>query len=263
MKVLFVTQEEPFFIPRYMEKVIEKQGHITCGIISLPAFSSFRKMLRYNFCFFGPLVFFYMAMKFIVCKCIDFLSFIVPVKRYYSVKRVAKRFKIPYYSLARINDDSAFAVITSHKPDILFSIAAPQKFDKKVLDSPSYGCFNIHSSLLPKYRGCNALFWALLHDEHTTGVTIHKMDDELDTGPTAYQKEITIDSDETVFSLYEKAIDAGSEAIDVFFSRIARGGKNIPLKESPDSGDSLYFSFPQAQDRKLLYKKGRRFTRFL
>ena len=65
-----------------------------------------------------------------------------------------------------------------------------QKFlRKKILDAPKYGCINYHTALLPKYRGRQPLFWALLNNEKTTGITIHKMDEFIDKGELIIQKK--------------------------------------------------------------------------
>ncbi|PIR74011.1 MAG: methionyl-tRNA formyltransferase [Candidatus Magasanikbacteria bacterium CG10_big_fil_rev_8_21_14_0_10_47_10] len=68
---------------------------------------------------------------------------------------------------------------------------------ERLLSLPVYGTLNVHTSLLPKYRGASPIQTAILHGETKTGVTIMKMDKGLDTGPILIQEEITIDPDET------------------------------------------------------------------
>lgn len=86
-------------------------------------------------------------------------------------------------------------------------------FTKELLDLPSLGCFNIHGSLLPKYRGASPIQAALLNGDNKTGVTIISMDEGVDTGKIVAQKEITIEKEDTYVSLSEKLADVASDLL--------------------------------------------------
>jgi len=90
---------------------------------------------------------------------------------------------------------------------------------KQLLDDSSHGFINIHTSLLPKYRGASPIQSALINGETETGVTIMKMDEGLDTGPIISQKSIEIESDDTYLELDKKLAETGKIALLEAFSK--------------------------------------------
>jgi len=82
-----------------------------------------------------------------------------------------------------------------------------------VLDLPSFGCINVHASLLPRWRGAAPINAAILHGDEETGVTIMKMDAGLDTGPILSQRGIRIEPDETADSLFGKLSTLGADLL--------------------------------------------------
>lgn len=84
---------------------------------------------------------------------------------------------------------------------------------KHILEAPKFGILNVHTSLLPKYRGASPIQSAIINGEKETGVTIMKMDEGLDTGPILLQKSIEIDLDDTYLNLDKKLAHIGSGAL--------------------------------------------------
>lgn len=84
---------------------------------------------------------------------------------------------------------------------------------KNIIEAPKFGTLNVHTSLLPKYRGASPIQFALVHGETETGVTIMKMDEGMDTGPTLLQKKISIFPDETYLELNDRMADLGATAL--------------------------------------------------
>jgi len=80
-----------------------------------------------------------------------------------------------------------------------------------VLEQPHYGFWNLHPSLLPKYRGSTPLQTALLKNEKVTGVTLFKLDEKMDHGPIIAQEQVNIDSQETYLSLLEKTASSAAK----------------------------------------------------
>lgn len=103
--------------------------------------------------------------------------------------------------------------IRSANPDLIIVIAYAKKISKEILLIPKHGVINVHGSLLPKYRGASCVQSAILAGDKTTGVTIMKMDENIDTGPVLAQKEISIDSNETYKTLYDKLSVLGAELL--------------------------------------------------
>lgn len=84
---------------------------------------------------------------------------------------------------------------------------------KHILDAPTHGILNVHTSLLPKYRGASPIQSALIHGESETGVTIMNMDQGMDTGPILLQKSIPIDPDDTYLDVEKKLAVLGRDAL--------------------------------------------------
>ncbi|MBN1627614.1 MAG: methionyl-tRNA formyltransferase [Deltaproteobacteria bacterium] len=95
-------------------------------------------------------------------------------------------------------------VIKEIAPDLIIVVAFGQILRKALLDAPEWGVINIHASLLPKYRGAAPIQRAILNDEPSTGLTIMKMDEGLDTGPVLYQKKAPVLRDETAGHLHDR-----------------------------------------------------------
>src|SRR5206468_1879502 len=82
-----------------------------------------------------------------------------------------------------------------------------------ILETPRFGCVNVHTSLLPKYRGAAPIQWAILNDEAQTGVTIMKMDAGLDTGDILSQSTTPIAAEDTAATLHDRLATMGAELL--------------------------------------------------
>jgi methionyl-tRNA formyltransferase len=106
------------------------------------------------------------------------------------IKLAAQKYDIPIFQPNRTSD---FGLQTSYlKPDLIISAAYGLILPKDILNSPKYGCLNIHPSLLPKYRGPSPIQAAILNGDSETGVTIFKMDENVDTGPIIASQKIQL-----------------------------------------------------------------------
>lgn len=108
-----------------------------------------------------------------------------------------------------LDSSKVIKLISESRPEIIFCIGGTRIIPPKILNIPQLGCLNIHPSLLPKYRGRYSTAHALFNGETQTGVTLHWMDEGIDTGPIISQSTIGIDPDDTAKSLYNKFEVAG------------------------------------------------------
>jgi methionyl-tRNA formyltransferase len=106
------------------------------------------------------------------------------------------------------------------KPDLIISAYYRKIFCKELIDIPRLGIINIHPSLLPNYRGRTPTAWAILNNEKKFGVTIHKVDEGIDTGDILVQATNDIDDDETGYELHLKAMSLGAKLLIKNFSNI-------------------------------------------
>ena len=163
---------------------------------------------------------------------------------YDSVLRYCKRSKVKV-TIPKLISDSIIDTIKVINPDIIFSIYFRKILPKAILNIPRLGCINIHPSLLPEYRGPVPTAWAILNGEVETGITIHLMDENIDTGNLLVQKKISILEDETGYELYTKAMKIGAEQLIANFDRIINK-EIIPQKQQ---GIGSYFGKMESKHR--------------
>ena len=139
------------------------------------------------------------------------------------VKVVALEHEIPVYQPTTLKTDEAYDVLTQLNPDLIVVAAYGKILPKKILELPALGCINVHSSLLPKYRGAAPINWAILDGEDETGVTIMYMAEGLDTGDIISQRATPIDPNETVEALHDRLADIGADLLSETVTAIGAG----------------------------------------
>ncbi len=135
-----------------------------------------------------------------------------------AVKQVALKHNIPVEQPATFKKSSAQGMaarqtLRTYHPDVMIVAAYGLILPIGVLDIPTYGCLNIHASLLPRWRGAAPIHRALLAGDDETGITIMQMDKGLDTGDMLYKVKCVIEDDDTAASLHDKLADLGASAI--------------------------------------------------
>lgn len=129
------------------------------------------------------------------------------------VKVVALDHDIPVFQPTKLRDGSALETIQSLAPDLIVVAAYGRILPQEILDYPKLGCINVHSSLLPKYRGSAPIHWAILNGDEESGVTIMHMALALDAGDIIAQAATPIDPDETVETLHDRLAHMGAELL--------------------------------------------------
>ncbi len=129
------------------------------------------------------------------------------------VKVVAQRTRLPALQPERAREEKFLEDLRGLVPDLVAVAAYGQILPKAILDLPRFGCLNVHTSLLPKYRGAAPIQWALLNDEAETGVTIMKMDAGLDTGDILAQQRTAIADTDDAPSLHDRLAKLGAELL--------------------------------------------------
>ena len=135
------------------------------------------------------------------------------------VKESALRAGLPLMQPERARDPQFVAQLRERQPDLIVVAAFGQILPQTVLDVPRCGCINVHTSLLPKYRGAAPIQWAILNDEAESGVTIMQVNAGLDTGDILTQEKTPIRPDDNAESLHD---------------RLARLGADLLLRTIPD-----------------------------
>ena len=142
------------------------------------------------------------------------------------VKRIALAHDIPVFQPVTLKDGTALEEIRQMSPELIVVAAYGRLLPRKILELPAKGCINVHSSLLPKYRGAAPINWAVLNGEEETGVTIMYMAQELDAGDIIAQASTPIDPEETVESVHDRLAGLGARLLVQTVSRPER--RSVP-----------------------------------
>jgi len=134
----------------------------------------------------------------------------------------------------RLKDNSLIPWVKELKPDLFVLVFVTDFMPQKVIDIAAYGGINFHPSLLPKYRGGTAINWAVINGEEVTGVTIHYIDEGVDTGDIILQEKVSIEDGDSVGSVYfNKLYPLGIKLIKESVALIREGkASTTPQDES-------------------------------
>ena len=129
------------------------------------------------------------------------------------VKEYALTQDLPVYQPLKLRDGTALALVQELHPELIVVAAYGRILPEDILNTPPYGSINVHSSILPKYRGSAPINWAILNGEKVTGVTIMYMAAELDAGDIIRVAETPIDPDEDAQTLTARLALLGADAL--------------------------------------------------
>jgi methionyl-tRNA formyltransferase len=162
-----------------------------------------------------------------------------------SVHGFAKQYGIPILDTLDMNEADAIKFIKWSNVDTLLAAHLNQLVKPVVLDLPDLECLNIHPSKLPSYKGVDPVFYALLNKETKTGVTLHKMSEDFDSGKILAQKTIAIEKESSVYlyncQLFEEGVKL---ALDWMKNQTADKSMLDSDVEEDNLGNKNYDSWP-------------------
>src|SRR5665213_1042887 len=152
------------------------------------------------------------------------------------VKVMAEKLKLPVLQPPTARDEKFIGALRELKPDLMVVVAYGQILPRRILDLPPHGCLNVHTSLLPKYRGAAPIQWAIANGDAETGVTIMQMDAGLDTGPVLSARRAPILPADDSRILHDRLAQAGAELLVETIPDYVAG--KIPPRPQPAEGSS-------------------------
>lgn len=253
MKIIIITQNEPFYLAKnlsYLLEILPKHSQIVgCVVNDVSPFGkkeTFFLKAKKTLLIFGFNFFLFYTFKFIYNN----------FSNKNNVFNFLKHNSIPVINLtSNINSTDSVQKIKSYEPDLLISILGNQIFKKSIIDLAPKGCLNLHTALLPKYRGLMPTFWVLKNNEDYTGVSVFYVDEGIDNGPILVQKKIQIRNktqQELIKETKKIGMEAIAEAIDLIHKDEIRLIPNDAIQQT-------YFSFPTKEDVKVFLQNGKRF----
>ena len=161
------------------------------------------------------------------------------------VKEYALTQDLPVYQPLKMRDGEALGILRELAPELIVVAAYGKILPQEILDLPQYGCINVHSSLLPKYRGAAPINWAILNGERITGVSIMYMVAALDAGDVIRTVSTEIGEREDAAALTLRLSELGAQALSETIPTLADGtAKRTPQDESA-------FTYAPMLDRSL------------
>lgn len=253
MNIVIITQDEPFYLVDNLEYLIknlpEHSKIVACVVNDVSPFGkkeTFLKKAKKTYDIFGLSFFMHYSFKFLKSK----------LNRFNNITTLLKKSGIDKIVLEKpINNQASVDIIKKYKPDLLVSILGNQIFKEPIISLAPKGCINLHTALLPKYRGLMPSFWVLKNNEKETGVSVFFVDEGIDSGDIIVQERVEIgDRSQEELIIYTKKL--GMEAIIKSIDLIEKD--KVVLIPNDDS-KMTYFSFPTKEDVAEFKRQGKRF----
>ena len=172
-----------------------------------------------------------------------------------SVAHLAQQHHIPTYFPTDPNEASVIETIKTLQPDIIFSFYYRHMIATTILELPRLGAFNMHGSLLPKYRGRVPINWTIIHGEKQTGATLHHMVKRPDAGDIVDQQAVTIGAIDTAQQVFRKVTQAAQAVLARQLHAIEQG---TAPRMAQDEKAASYFSGRQAEDGRIQWNNSAR-----
>ncbi len=148
------------------------------------------------------------------------------------VKTFALQHGLPVFQPLKVKEAEFVQQLKAWQPDFIVVAAFGQFLTQEILDIPTYGCINVHASLLPKYRGAAPIQYAIIKGEKESGVTIMRMEKGMDTGAMYSRVVVPIDAEMNFARLHDELMEKGAELLTDTLPRIAEGLQPEIQKES-------------------------------
>ncbi len=259
LNILFVTQDDPFYVRCFFDeffKIYPGLKRIRGVVIEKPmGKKSVLDLLKQMFAFYGPIDFFRVGIRYGKAKLLSQVGKSLKKQDWLDLASMCKSYGIEVYRPNDIHCPEFLEQLRQKEIDLIISAAAPTIFRQDLIGLPRLGCINVHHAPLPRYRGMMPNFWQLYHGEKVVGITIHRINVRIDDGEILLQKQLEVQSDESLDQLIKRTKRAGAhfmvEAIELI-----RRGEIRPRENRPEKGS--YFSFPAREDVRKFREMGYR-----
>ena len=164
------------------------------------------------------------------------------------VKRAALAHGIEVRQPRSLRDAEAKSALRALAPDLMVVVAYGLILPQSVLDIPRQGCWNVHASLLPRWRGAAPIQRAIEAGDAVSGVCLMQMERGLDTGPVLLRRELPLAADETGGSLHGRLAQLGAQVLAEGLARLGRG-ETLPARAQPEDGVTYAHKLEKSEAR--------------
>ncbi len=262
MNIVFFTQEDPFYIKVFFDEFLKNYGsrdNIKAIVISrLMAKKSTFKLARQMYDFYGLHNFVRVGSKYAYRKIMGRKRIssngTAAKMKTYTLQQLAGAFGLNVIERSDLNSKSFRELIRKYDADLFISVASSVIFKKELINIPKLDCINIHNAPLPKYRGMLPNFWQLYHGETEAGITVHRIEEGIDTGDIISQRFVQIEAHD---SLNDLIIKTKKEDAKIMM-QIIEDYRNGEISYRKMEGEGSYFTFPTREDVREFKSKGKR-----
>jgi methionyl-tRNA formyltransferase len=168
------------------------------------------------------------------------------------LQKIAEQNKIEFIREKDVNSAFIKKRLEKAQPDLLVSVHLRKILKKEIFSIPGKGAINVHPSLLPKYRGLSPQHQAFIHGDSESGVTVHFIEESVDTGGIIIQVPIPIDKDDYIFDFQFKMLEVYKQIVTDAIDIIA-DNKFVPAEQN--NLDTSYFGSLKTKDREIDFTK--------
>lgn len=248
LRVLVITEDDPLYVVRFFEVFFAEVPKEQIDIVGVTVSKAFHEPITKTAArirrFYGTVDFLRLLPRYISAKLFGA-----------SIGSLAQRYGFPLLPAESVNAEAYLGQVRALAPDVIVSVAAPEIFRKPLLSIPRYGCLNIHSGRLPKYRGMMPTFWQLKHGEPAVTVTIHEMVEKLDAGDIVATLSFPLEARDSLHRVITGTKQAGAR---LMLSVLGAIDGTKPASTPLDMSDAGYFKFPQPGDVRAFRARGHR-----
>lgn len=264
MKIIVVTQEDPFYLPIFFRRLFDLAGRpentawltVAGVVIQLPLGNrSLRTLIRRMYGLYGPWWFLVKGVGYTWRKLLEGLRRLGLPVRGFGVRWMAAEAGVPVLEQADVNTVAFARLVESKGVDLIVSAAASQIFKARILHTPPKGCINLHNAPLPRYRGMLPNFWQLYHGEEYSVLTIHEMTERLDKGRIILQRKTRIEPQMSLEELIKLTKNANADALMDALRMLEDGHAEYT---DPPAEKGSYFTFPTRREVKEFRRRGHR-----
>ncbi|OLC83077.1 MAG: hypothetical protein AUH72_05275 [Acidobacteria bacterium 13_1_40CM_4_65_8] len=249
MKLFIVAIDEPIYLNRYVRRLIERFDGEVVGVAKLTARRRRRTLPATAALALLALVVFSPRdlMRLIGLKLRELAAGVLPVPTRHTLADICRELRIPFTTIATANAPEFVATIERQGVDVVLN-QTPEILRSDILRAPRRCVINRHMAWLPSYRGAWPVFWQFVNGEQRLGLTIHKVDERIDTGPIILREAIARLPDDTVAAayrrLFERSVELTCDAlrrVELDMPTIPNEGPDVSCYATPHAGDVARF----------------------
>ena len=241
LRVLLLTEEDKLYLPAAIAHVLKHCRHDIFHVCCLrnPTTESFSITLGRFFRAYGLTPLFGYA-RLLIPVLMNKIAGLGTAEQF-SVKATVTRSGCAYSYVEDVNRDDFVNWVSEQAPDLIATISPTQILGARLLAIPRLGCINVHSSYLPLHRGLYPVYWTMASGDEDIGVSIHYLDEGIDTGDIIMQSGFSLENVRTMHEALKKAKQLGASLMVEAIDKLAHGTVD---SIRPDVGQGSYHSFP-------------------